>query len=268
LKNNFAPVARSAILQNQESLPKTDALQEPLLEKNLYRHELKYLINYGDKELLCTKLNSLMKKDTNVLDGKYKVRSLYFDDYYHSAYEEKIQGLYARQKYRIRIYNDDDSVIRLECKIKRGSFISKKSALLTREETGWILDGKYDFLLKKENPLFHEFYFQCATNVMRPCVIVDYEREPYVYRAGDVRITFDTDIRSAMLNNDFFRSDLSCIYAIEYDKMVLEVKFTEFLPKIIQQVLPLRSSELVAFSKFTACLEASAAFHAISNNSI
>lgn len=246
----------------QNPIGNSPTVKNVTLEKNLFRHELKYLISLSEKDLLVTGLKGLMKRDTNANGGKYKIRSLYFDDYFHSAYEDKMQGYYNRKKYRIRFYDDDDRFIRLECKLKKDSYICKKSTVLTREETEWILDGNFHFLLKKSDPLCHEFYYQCTSCFMRPCVIVDYEREPFIHTAGDVRITFDTDVRSAMLTNDFFRSDLACNYVMEAGKAILEVKFTEFLPKLVRDALHLHASELTAFSKFTACFEATTAFYA------
>ena len=225
-----------------------------------FRHELKFLINERDKELLSLRLSTIMKRDPNAVGGIYKIRSLYFDDYWNSAYSEKMMGVHDRRKYRIRIYNDDDRVIKLECKIKADNYIHKKSASLTRAETEQILGGQYDFLLKKENPLCKEFYFQCVSAFMRPRVIVDYEREPFVCDEGDVRITFDTNLRSTLVCSDFFNSELPFVYALEEGKLVLEVKFTEFLPSIIQRALPLSASERTAVSKYTHCFEKSTNF--------
>ena len=69
-----------------------------------YRHELKYLINEGDAELLKERLDLVLEKDPHTINGEYSIRSLYFDDYYHSAYGTKLMGVSERQKYRIRLY--------------------------------------------------------------------------------------------------------------------------------------------------------------------
>lgn len=162
-----------------------------------FRHELKYLINFGDAELLKERLSVILQCDSHAKGGFYTIRSLYFDDYWNTAYREKMGGYGDRRKYRIRLYNQDDSMIRLECKIKRESYIRKIAAPLSREEVDQILEGRVDFLLKRKEPLCQQFYYEYMSRVLRPKVYVDYEREPYVLPSGDVRITLDRDVRSA-----------------------------------------------------------------------
>lgn len=220
-----------------------------------FRHELKYLINYADAELLRERLGTVLHRDSHTVGGRYHIRSLYFDDYAHSAYYDKVGGTDKRRKYRIRLYNLDDSFIRLECKIKDGAYISKLSAPLTREECSRILAGDYDFLRCHRCDLCRQFYFECVAAVMRPAVYVDYEREPYVMESGDVRITFDMDVRGAYPGYGITERDMPFHYVLEPGKLILEVKFTEFLPRIVQDVLPLRAAEMSAVSKYTLCYD-------------
>ncbi|HAN21778.1 MAG TPA: transporter [Clostridiales bacterium] len=224
-------------------------------DRPVFRHELKYLINYGDKEIIKTRLGGLIQKDTHAKNGFYKIRSLYFDDYWNSSYEEKLMGVTSRSKFRIRIYDDSDSVINLEKKIKQGNYINKQNARLTREETEKILVGDYGFLLKHENKICREFYIQCVSNIMRPRVIVDYEREPFIFAVGDVRITFDTDVRASSLEFALFDPKLPTLSVLDPDKLVMEVKFTELLPQMIRKALPSRAAELSAVSKYVLCCE-------------
>lgn len=218
--------------------------------KPVYRHELKYLINYKDKDILIKRLEGFIQRDTHAEKGFYKVRSLYFDDYWNSSYEEKLMGVSGRNKYRIRTYDDSDSVIKLERKTKTGNYIFKKSANLTRQEVEKILDGDYSFLLYNPQPLCQEFYVQCISCFMRPRVIVDYEREPFVFEAGDVRITFDSDVRASSLDFSIFDPTLPTCSVLEPGKLVLEVKFTEFLPDLIRKALPAEAAEMSAVSKY------------------
>ena len=121
---------------------------------------------------------------------EYFIRSLYFDDYWNSAYEEKEAGVLMRKKYRIRLYNNNDKFIKLERKKKFGSYIYKESAPLTREEVEKILNGEYEFLLHSQYPLCREFYIECTSNMMRPRCIVDYDREPWILDEGTVQDYF------------------------------------------------------------------------------
>lgn len=224
-------------------------------KKTVFRHELKYLINFGDRDVLKTRLLGLMSKDTHAQSGYYKIRSLYFDDFWNSSYNEKLMGISTRSKYRIRIYDDSDSVIKLEKKTKQGNYINKVSANLTREETDKILNGDYGFLLMNPQPLCREFYVKCTSSVMRPRVIVDYEREPFVFAVGDVRLTFDSDVRAGALDFSLFDPTLPTVNVLEPGKLVLEVKYTELLPQMIRRALPSRGAEYSAVSKYVLCCD-------------
>ena len=220
----------------------------------VYRHELKYLISYREKDIIERRLREFAAMDSHAPDGGYFVRSLYFDDYWNSAYNEKMGGTLERDKYRIRIYNGSDSVISLERKHKRGSYILKEGAFLSRSETDSILSGDYGFLLSKSELVCRSFYVECMGSVMRPKVIVDYDRIPYVFEPGTVRITFDMRVRSGFMSYDIFDLSIPTYETMDPDMLILEVKYTEFLPQIFRDVIPSGAQIFTAASKFTmAC---------------
>ena len=224
-------------------------------KKELFRNEWKYLISEGEKELLRLRMSPFLHLDPHADEGGYMIRSLYFDDYWNSAYEEKEAGILMRKKYRIRIYNYSDRSIKLERKKKHGSYIFKESAPLTREEVEKILAGDYEFLLKSQNLLCREFYVECVSNMMRPRTIVDYDREPWIMDEGTVRVTFDRDVRAAIGSFDIFDPTLPTLPVLEPGKLVMEVKFTEMLPQIVRDILPPHAAEFTAVSKYVLCYE-------------
>jgi hypothetical protein len=223
-----------------------------------FRYEWKYLISYPEYEALRLKMLPYFALDSHAKDGEYMIRSLYFDDYYGSAYEEKEMGVFFRKKYRIRIYDCGDSSIKLERKTKQGKYILKEAADLTKDEFYKILDGEYGFLLQSEKNLLREFYVECISNMMRPRVIVDYDRTPFIMEEGTVRITFDKKVRAAVGSFDIFDPDIPTLPAMPKDKLIMEVKYTEFLPKIVKDMLPPRGSEMVAASKYVMCCDKTA----------
>lgn len=229
--------------------------------KAVYRNEWKYLISEPEKEVLKQRMRPLFQMDPNAGDTGYMIRSLYFDDYWNSALEEKDMGVLDRKKYRIRIYNCSDKSIKLERKKKVGSYIYKEAAPLTRAETEMILSGDYAFLLSSKYPLCQEFYVECVSNVMRPKVIVDYEREPFIMNEGTVRLTFDKHVRAAVLGNDIFDDSLPSLEVLPPGKLVMEVKFTEFLPQIVREIMPPAASEFTAVSKYVLCCEKTKYLH-------
>lgn len=223
--------------------------------RHQYRHELKYYISREEKQAMIHRLGGLLQKDVHGGENGYSIRSLYFDDYRYQSYEDKIAGTFHRKKYRIRIYDYSDKVIKLECKEKQGSYIYKEAVTLTRQETDRILQGEYGFLLAKEKELYKRFYVECMSSRMRPAVIVDYEREAFVMEQGDVRITFDDHVRSCWMGYELFDKNLPCYEIFEPETLIMEVKYTEFLPEVVRRCISPENAQSMAASKYTMCLE-------------
>ena len=220
-----------------------------------FRNEWKYYLSLWDADALRARIAAAVPHDEHAPEGGYAIRSLYFDDYWDTAYHNKIDGVQHRTKWRVRIYNCSDAVIKLERKVKDGAYIYKQSANLTREEFERIIDGDYAFLLASPQQLCREFYVACVSQIMRPKVIVDYEREPFVFDAGTVRITFDSNLRAAAPTGDIFNPDLPTYDVLPYGKTIMEVKFTEFFPQFIREMLPPGAQDLSAISKYVLCYE-------------
>ena len=217
-----------------------------------YRHELKHEINSSDAITIRHRLRAVARADDNAIDGKYFIRSLYFDDLSDKALREKLDGVNWREKFRIRYYNNDTSLIHLEKKSKLNGLGSKQSASLTKEEAQAIVDGRYDFLIQSEDPLLQEFYSKMISQGLRPKTIVDYTREAFVYDPGHVRITLDYGIRTGNACIDFLNADCVTL-PIKDAPMLLEVKWDSFLPSIIRDAVQLSGRQAAAFSKYVAC---------------
>ncbi len=218
-----------------------------------YRHELKYIIGKEQALILQTRLNSIMEIDANSVnqDYTYKIRSLYFDNDSSEAYYEKLNGVLYREKYRIRYYNDDDSFIRLERKLKHNNMTSKDQILITRQICDKIINGEVETLAG--TGLLEEFLNDIKRKHLKPSVIVDYTRIAYTYPISEVRITFDSKIKSGRYNYDLFDYELPTIPVIEDKDVVLEVKFNEVLPEAISIILSTIPMARQAISKFALC---------------
>ena len=188
-----------------------------------YRHELKHEISYADLLAIRQRLRVVAESDPHAQDGKYLIRSLYFDNLNDKALREKIDGVNLREKFRIRYYNGDPSVIHLEKKSKRSGLGAKFSASLSRDEAQSIVDGRIDWMLKSDSPLVQELYCKMRWQGLRPKTIVDYTREPFIYRPGNVRVTFDYDIRTGLDCTDFLNPDCPTIPAGDAP-ILMEVK--------------------------------------------
>ncbi len=217
-----------------------------------FRHEWKHEINYSDMIILRQRLKAVMKPDKNAVDGKYFIRSLYFDNISDKALREKIDGVNCREKFRIRYYNNDTSLIHLEKKSKINGLGNKQSANLSAEEAQKIVDGDLDWMIDCDRPLLQELYSKMKSQGLCPKTIVDYTREPFVFSAGNVRVTLDYDIRTGLYCTDFLNPDCITIPAGNAP-IILEVKWDEFLPSVIRDIVQLESRRTAAFSKYAAC---------------
>jgi len=217
-----------------------------------YRHEVKHELNYLDFLCVRQRLRAVAHPDPHVKDGKYLIRSLYFDNIYDKALREKNDGVNGREKFRIRYYNDDTSFIQLEKKSRLNGLGTKYAARLSKEEAQKIVDGDIGWMLDHENELVRELYCKMQYQGMRPRTIVDYTREPYIFGPGNVRVTFDYNIRTGLNSTDFLNPDCITIPAGEAP-ILLEVKWDHFLPEIIRNAVQLPGRHSQAFSKYAQC---------------
>lgn len=216
-----------------------------------FRHEVKHEINFADMLIIKHRLSAVAYSDPHTIDGKYYIRSLYFDNPADKALMEKINGMSRREKFRIRYYNGDMSVIHLEKKSKVNYLGNKQSAPLTAEQAQSIVDGNTEWMISSEFPLIRELYTKMQIHGISPKTIVDYTREPFIFPAGNVRVTLDYDIRSGMRCTDFLNPD--CVTVPVSDSIILEVKWDGFLPDIIRDAVSLADRREGAFSKYAAC---------------
>ena len=220
-----------------------------------FRHELKYAIAYSDYLAMRERLQHVVLKDPHTgPDGTYRIRSIYFDNAYDKALREKVDGIQKREKFRIRYYNDDFSFLTLEKKMKINTLCLKYDARITEEECRKILAGDLDWMKDDGRGLVQELYTKMHYQLMRPRVLVSYIREPYIYPPGNVRVTFDSRIRTSLFQQEFLTKEVLDISATDTpEDMILEVKFDAFLPAVIQDLIQVKGIRQQAFSKYGAC---------------
>ena len=225
------------------------------MKEGTYRHELKYIIGYSDYLSLRARLSQVMKRDVHADEnGCYRIRSLYFDNYRDKALREKIAGVAVREKFRIRYYNDDLSRLTLEKKCKNGDLCRKLAAPVTKEECRRLSAGDTSWMPAHPQALVKELYIKMKSEQLRPRVLVSYLREPWVYKAGNVRVTFDSEIRSTLFHRCFPEENPTDIDVMD-DKgeRILEVKYDAYLPEVVAVMLQTGRCRQQAFSKYGAC---------------
>ncbi len=219
-----------------------------------FRHEMKYVVSGAQIEMLKTRIEHLLPRDRHAGEtGKYSIRSLYFDDYDNRCFYENENGTDPREKFRIRIYNHSTEKITLECKRKERGMTHKDSCPLTEEQTRLLMVGKILPDVAEQPALLRKLTLQMMTRRMRPVVIVEYERVPYVYKNGNVRITFDMNIASSKDVGGFLEERIAVRPVMPAGRQLMEVKYDEFLPDFIYNNLQLESLQQTAFSKYYLC---------------
>ncbi len=217
-----------------------------------YRHEWKHEISYLDSLTLQMRLKAVMQNDPHAKDGRYQIRSVYFDTPNDKALREKVDGVNYREKFRIRFYNGDTSFITLEKKSKINGLCAKEFCVISKNEAQSIVDGNIAWMIKSDRPLCKELYTKMKSQLLKLRTIVDYKRMPFVYGPGNVRATIDYDIRTGDFRTDFLNPGTLTMPAGEAP-IIFEVKWDDYLPDIIKDAVSIPSRHASAFSKYAQC---------------
>jgi len=206
-----------------------------------------------DYVLLKERLAAMMQRDIHSdKNGEYIVRSLYFDTPKDKALREKINGIDKREKFRLRRYIGTDNYFLLEKKSKQNGLCFKQSCQLTNEEIELTQKNQFDWMASDKRHLVQELYAKTRYEQLRPKTIVEYIRVPFIYSVGNVRVTFDRDIRTGLFSTGFLTDQLPLLKT-EADLVILEVKYDQFIPEHIVKVLQLDGRMASACSKYAMC---------------
>lgn len=219
-----------------------------------FRNELKYVVSAAELQMLRNRIRHLLMPDAHAGEnGRYSIRSLYFDDPFNRCYYENENGTDPREKFRIRIYNHSDERITLECKRKENGKTLKTACPLTLKQAQTLMNGRAIRLTDAEDPLLRRFTIQMMLGGLKPSIIVEYDREPYVYKTGNVRVTLDMNISSSNAITHFFDERIPKRPVMPSGRQLLEVKYDELLPDFVFNNLQLDDLKCSAFSKFYMC---------------
>ena len=155
-----------------------------------FRHEYKFVIPYGDMLELRNKLDEVLTLDQG---GPYFVRSMYFDSPDDTDYFDKQGGEMIRKKLRLRIYDINSDLAKLEIKGKYDYHQLKESLVISKNVAKKIIGGEYSELLLMDNDLAKRIYVLLQSGY-RPKVIIEYDRIAYI-TTTTTRITFDYNIK-------------------------------------------------------------------------
>ena len=231
-------------------------------ELHFSRFEFKYVLALAQRR----ELGYFMALDPHVSRQrrqKYFVRSLYFDAAAYTCYYEKTDGVMQRRKYRIRTYTDDrdeDCAVFLEVKGRYNALVYKHRVELPRSVIGSLEAGRGALTediarLGGADNVATGFLYDSLRMRLRPLMLIDYERRPYVSKyAPDFRVTFDDNLSSTVTDRLFNRpTDRKRVFLPGY--CVVEVKFKRHIPAWFHRLTQSYELRRVSVSKYCRGME-------------
>ena len=131
------------------------------------------------------------------------------------------------------MYNNNLNDLFLEKKIKKDNNVFKYRERITERDVINIYEDKIDNFIN-ETKLKKDFYLNVKTKLLRPRIIVYYDRVAFEHYLTNYRITLDSNISKNNEINDFLKENKN---TSNINKYILEVKYEDFIPKHIWDLL-------------------------------
>lgn len=229
------------------------------------RYEFKYLLSARQRAAIEAEISHFMSPDSHVhneLNKGYFVRSLYFENADATHYYEKTDGIRTRRKFRLRTYgkqHEPEMPIYLEEKGRHIERTYKHRVALDHEHLGLFGAPETIASLLDLYPgveMVERFCFDNFRRALRPTVLVDYLRHPYV-SPFDVsfRITFDSRL-SGCPSDMLYPEAAGNWVAMKAGYTVLEVKFFRRIPAWFHRIIQAHNMRRLSISKFCEAMEA------------
>ncbi|MCR5107747.1 MAG: polyphosphate polymerase domain-containing protein [Lachnospiraceae bacterium] len=212
------------------------------------RHEEKYICSERQLVIIENRLKAFLPADINQTGNDYHIRSLYFDTADDRMYHESLSGIGRRSKYRLRFYNMNTELFRMERKDSVNNMKQKYSVKVDIDTALSLRDN--DYPKNTDDKLLLELYVLQQTEGLHPTAIVDYRRTAFTYPVGNVRITLDKDISCTFRTDEFLDKNALLYPLLPQNKHILEIKYDHILPGYIKAIVDTGDLERVSFSKY------------------
>lgn len=212
------------------------------------RIEHKYSISAAQAAQLQGVLARSLMPDANNGPCGYRVKSLYFDTWDDDDFWEKDAGILNRKKLRLRLYSEEDTLVKLECKQKAGDYQRKLSLPVSRDASEELILGNPSPLLQAQSPKAQELYWQLIRR--RPVGMVEYWRTAFCWPAHNVRITLDRQVRYAAADGRLFEQHLPYRDLMDISTVILEVKYDLVLEPYIRELVQPYCGNRLSWGKY------------------
>ena len=230
------------------------------------RYEFKFLLNKNKAEQIENEIKNFMILDSNAdknNNKKYFVRSLYFDTPDLSNFYDKVDGIKARKKFRIRVYSrtkENDTKVFLEMKGRKNQKTYKLRTSIELEHLNSFIEKKDLFSLlvfySKNNNVVNDFVYESYKKKIEPKVVVDYNRRPYINKYGLLfRLTFDTDLKTFSGKDIFNQNNNNNFKECLSGKTILELKFERSIQPWFHRIIQNYNLMRLSISKFSIGME-------------
>lgn len=217
------------------------------------RVENKYFVNQDDLYFLKELLKNIMIIDPNSVNLEpYKISSLYFDSEYDDDLSEKLDGVRYREKYRVRIYNDNERFGKFEIKRKIENTIFKSSLVLNQNQINLSYKNDTSFLLDSDDTAYA--YARMKYKNYSPKTIITYDRLAFTLPFDNIRLTLDLNMRTHDFTDEtgLRKASGKGIRIAPQGFDILEVKYNGQLPDFISDCLSHFNLSKTAISKYSA----------------
>lgn len=225
------------------------------------RYEMKYLLTEKQYEAVKTAFGGRLVPDRF---AKTTIQSLYYDTADNRLIRASLEKPTFKEKLRLRCYglNDCDKDVFVEMKRKYDGVVYKRRITCKELQAQAVLGGASDTQIGKELEYFARFYGE-----LYPKMLIIYDREAFCAKQGeeqglrqsawqgDLRITFDTNIRYRTDNLNFY-SSLSGKELTTIGKILMEIKTGTALPLWLCAVLDKERIYKTTFSKYGTAYKA------------
>ena len=187
-----------------------------------YRYERKFIIPYNNK----FSINHLIKTSNLRFLEQYnsrKVNSIYLDTPNLRFYQDNINGLSKRLKFRIRWYGEEEIINEpfLEIKSKNNDLGEKKIISIKKfvfnESATSLKEIKNSLLEISKSKLFNYELSQLV-----PTLFISYSRKYFISRMINCRLTIDDNVLYQRLSNISQAFKTNFIFD---NNMILELKY-------------------------------------------
>ncbi|MGC6425458.1 MAG: polyphosphate polymerase domain-containing protein [Akkermansiaceae bacterium] len=235
---------------------------------SLNRTEYKYLITLKDRDQFESDLDDRLVVDSLAsADGCYPIITEYFETPDRQCYWEKQRRLNSRRKIRVRIYGTEGGKIPptgfIEIKHKHFGLGAKRRLFLPVAEAIEFAKGNYEILSearrdwsRSQRMVISELFDLIERRQFEPAIQLRYDRKALMTPDGQLRITFDTELRcrSELLelqpDDQRFKD-----YIIPPNNSILEVKSIGPVPFWFREYASEIKLVRRSFSKFCTAIE-------------